>query len=133
MRSEVELKSESFFFTIKNDQYKFFPEIFEYFDKPHKRVSDIPNLVGQLNVFRDKIGILRVKCKLRYSESIATFPILMSNKSHLSRLIIRDLHHSLSHAGKYTVLSELRKTYWIPSIFSLVKKNPMGMYTMSSF
>ena len=32
-----------------------------------------------------------------------------------------DLHNKMSHAGIYSVLSELRKTFWIPSIFSLTK------------
>ena len=32
------------------------------------------------------------------------------------------MHRKLSHAGFYTLLSELRKEFWIPQCFSTVKK-----------
>ena len=38
------------------------------------------------------------------------------------QLIIKDAHEKLYHAGKYIVLSEIRKVYYVPTIYSIVKK-----------
>ena len=37
-------------------------------------------------------------------------------------LIIRKVHNNLNHLGTYSCLTALRKEYWIPRIFSLVKR-----------
>ena len=50
------------------------------------------------------------------------FPILLSKSSPLTKLIIFDYHHKLAHAGCYALLSQLRKQFWIPHYFSMVKK-----------
>ena len=50
---------------IAIEQRKQFPEILAYFDQPKASLKDIPNLVTQLNVYQDKFGILRVRCKFR--------------------------------------------------------------------
>ena len=50
------------------------------------------------------------------------FPLLISKSSPLSSLIIKDCHEKLSHGGCYSVLAEIRKQFWIPHIYSLVKK-----------
>ena len=47
--------------------------------------------------------------------------LLLPKKSHLTTLIVRYTHESLAHGGVYSVLSELRKFYWIPQYFSQVK------------
>ena len=50
-------------FVIIQDQQLNFPEIFQYFHCENKRKKDMPNLVGQLNVYVDKEGLLRVRSK----------------------------------------------------------------------
>ena len=40
-------------------------------------------------------------------------PILLPKHSHVTKLIIRDQHHKLAHAGRNHVLSSLRNKFWI--------------------
>lgn len=110
-------------FLLLNDQRLNFPEIVQYFSKSDPKKKDIPNLVTQLNIFPDKAGILRVKSKFEGKENqISKFPILLPKNSALSTLIIKNIHARMSHAGCYSVLSELRKEFYIPHSFSVVRK-----------
>ncbi|XP_068234742.1 uncharacterized protein [Palaemon carinicauda] len=108
---------------ILKDQLVYFPEVFDYFGSDLKRVKNIPNLVSQLNVYPDQVGILRVRSKCdRWKEGERCyFPILLHKHSELTKLIILDLHVRLKHAGCYSLLAELRKEFWIPHYFSVVK------------
>ena len=111
-------------YIIKTEQNIHFPNIFKYF-KIGGRIKDIPPIVLQLNLFVDKTGILRVKSKCETLTLIYphfNFPILLPNKSELTTLIINDIHMKCCHAGCYTVLKELRKQFWVPHGFSIVKK-----------
>ncbi|XP_068224659.1 uncharacterized protein, partial [Palaemon carinicauda] len=54
---------EAYHRVILLDQRSQFPEIFEYFNSASKKLSDIPPLVSQLNVYQDNKGLLRVKIK----------------------------------------------------------------------
>ena len=108
---------------IRRDQYKHFPEIVNYFTSKNKNLKDTPELINNLNIFRDKIGLLRVKAKLAsIGKSNDDFPILLSKDSTIASSIVIQLHQKLKHAGKYNVLSELRKKFFISSCFSFVKK-----------
>ena len=123
---------------VKVEQMKEFPEIFEYFSRDIKKLKDIPNLVKQLNIYADKFGILRVrsksdKLKNQKLYNRFNFPILLPKCSELTKLIVSDAHSKLSHAGLYSVLSELRKQFWIPSIFSVVKKTIKGCVICKRF
>ena len=46
----------------------------------------------------------------------------MVKKSFLVDLIIKDIHQKMSHSGVYAVMLELRKFYWILSIFCSIRK-----------
>ena len=109
---------------ILKEQQINFPEIFNYFESDIKRIKDIPILVGQLNVYPDQVGILRVrsKCDRWKNGERCYFPILLHKNSELTKLIILDLHIRLKHAGCYSLLAELRKEFWVPHYFSVVKK-----------
>ena len=96
---------------IIRDQQIHFPEVFEYFKLRSKRRLDMPNIVGQLNVFVDKDGLLRVRSKCEKLERHREFPIILSKNSSLTNLIVSDLHRILSHAGIYSVLAEMRKRF----------------------
>ena len=50
------------------------------------------------------------------------FPILLSKNSILANQIIRDTHETMFHAGIYSVLSELRKKFYITKCFATVKR-----------
>ena len=81
----------------------------------------MPNLVSQLNILPDKYGILRIYSKFKNS-GLNLAPILLSRSSKLTELIILEMHLKSNHAGLYTLLSQLRKEFWIPKYFSTVKK-----------
>ena len=83
----------------------------------------MPGIVSQLNVFRDKDGLLRVKSKfIRWNGTKENFPILLAKNSKLVQKLIFELHQRLHHSGCYSILSELSKNYYIPHRFSTVKK-----------
>jgi len=108
---------------ISTEQKICFPEVYNYFHS--KTVSMIPNLITQLNLFIDSDGIIRVKSKFRTPDSqgnISNYPILLPKCSKLTELIVRDIHESTAHSGCYAVLRELRKLFYIPCHFSVVKK-----------
>ena len=114
-------------YVIKHDQKEHFPELFTYFELKEKRLKDIPSLLNQLNLYQDRLGIVRVKNKLGKMaqtkiHALVNFPILLAKKSRLAYLLILDAHERLAHAGCYTILSELRKQFWITCMFSLVKR-----------
>ena len=113
-------------YVLRLDQKIHFESVFDYFEKSPKNVKDIPLLVKQLNIYLDKNGLLRVRSKFDPSKSYSSrdcyFPILISKHSELTSKIILDIHEKLSHAGCYTILSELRKKFWITHYYSIVKK-----------
>ncbi|XP_064090003.1 uncharacterized protein LOC135204009 [Macrobrachium nipponense] len=101
-----------------------FPEVFKYFDSSKRLLKDLPKIIGQLNLYIDKEGLLRVRSKLDKlkDDRRYRFPILLSKDSRLTKLIIENYHERFAHAGCYSLLSEIRKTFWIPWYFSTVKK-----------
>ena len=108
---------------ISYEQRKFFPEIFSYFEVGFCPTREIPALVTQFNLFLDEQGLLRVKSKFKkWNNTKQNFPLLLPRDSHLTKLIIWDAHMKLFHTGCYAVLTELRKHYYIPRQFSIVKK-----------
>lgn len=101
------------------DQSIHFPECINFFNSKSKKLKDIPNIVNQLNVYMDSDGLLRVRSKFRVG---IYDPVLLSRSSDLVTLIVSSRHIELSHAGKYTLLSDLRKLYYVSKFFSLVKR-----------
>lgn len=111
-------------FLVRTEQHCQFAEVFDYFSKKSPCIKDMPNLVMQLNIFIDREGILRVGSKMLKSKcyGINYFPVLLPNNSHLTRLIIESTHAKLSHGGVYSVLTELRRKFWISHCFSTAKR-----------
>lgn len=68
-----------------------------------------------LNPFIDDLGVLRVGGRIQNSNLpfFEKHPIILSNKCHLSELIIRQLHLVSLHGGPQLVLGLLRKKYWV--------------------
>ena len=52
----------------------------------------------------------------------AKHPMLLPKDSPVSILILRDIHERIGHMGKNSMLSELRQKFWIPQVFSCIKK-----------
>ena len=118
----------NFFFEAKNTIFKqeqriYFPECVEYLENPKPIKKEIPNLVTQMNLYFDECGVIRVKCKtVRGTDpKICYAPIFIPRKSFLTEAIIMHLHNTHAHIGKYHVLRELRKEYWVNKAFSAVK------------
>ena len=109
---------------LKTEQSIHFHDIVCYFSIKNPSVKEMPNLVSQLNIFIDGCGLLRVGSKIpkgkRYCNNY--FPILLSKNSNLTKLLVLSAHAKLFHSGVYSVLTELRRNYWIPSCFSVVKR-----------
>ena len=107
-------------FLIINEQKNLFQDVYAFLESPSKRNKDIPALVNKYNLYRDEKGVLRVKSKL--PKSPAVNPILLGKSSTLTSLVIRQTHESLGHRGVFSVMRELRKTFWVESCMSAVKK-----------
>lgn len=120
----TQIPSEALRKIILSDQKKHFPEIFCFFTGKNSS-KHMPNIVGQLNIFQDKSGLLRVKNKgvcWKDCDGNPQFPILLSKDSLTTEKIITKFHNKMMHSGTYSLLSELRKQFWIPHCFSTVKK-----------
>ena len=104
---------------LSKDQHKYFADVFRYFESGLHAIKDIPDIVNNLNLFIDEQGLIRVKGKVKHRNY---FPLLLSNESYLTELIILDVQQRLAHSGCYHVLAELRRHYFIPKHFSMVKK-----------
>ncbi|XP_068247877.1 uncharacterized protein [Palaemon carinicauda] len=106
---------------IGKEQENNFPEVCEFFKKSHTLKRNIPNLVTQMNIFQSKDTLLRIRSKFGRNEQIF-FLVLLPKHSLLTKLLIRDMHVSLGHAGVYSILAQLRKQFWIIHFYSTVKK-----------
>ena len=129
---------ESVNMVILNDQLRYFPEVFEFFARKSNKIKDIPNIVSQLNLYIDTNGLIRVKSKCDKLKDIKkfgrfSFPLLIHKDSPLSKLIIYNLHEKLFHAGYFATIAEIKKRFWIPKIFSLVKKCLSSCVTCKRF
>ena len=110
---------------LKTAQKLAFPEIFQYFERKNPALKDMPNLVRQLNIYKDKNDMLRVCSKFqRFNKDFkgSYFPFLLPKDSRVTELVILDLHAKFAHAGIYALLNEMRKRFYIPRYFSTVKK-----------
>ena len=113
----------SFNYVISNEQKKHFGKELEYLSCKGKVTrEDIPSLIFQLNLFLDEEGIIRVKSKFGRFQNKRYTPILLPKKGWVTTKIIEHNHKLMLHAGIYTVLNQLRKEFFIPSIYSMVKK-----------
>jgi transposase InsO family protein len=67
--------------------------------------------------------VLRVGGRLRRSEleHETKHPILLPKRSHVTELIIREIHERLGHSGRNHVLSSLREQYWVINSNSAVR------------
>nr|CAI5869037.1 unnamed protein product [Callosobruchus analis] len=76
-----------------------------------------------LNPFIDKNGVLRVTERLENSNLRfdKNFPIILPPKNHVVRLLIKQEHERLFHAGQQAVLTSLRLKFWIISGLKEVK------------
>lgn len=81
------------------------------------------NLITQLNLFLCPSGLIRVRGKIRNSDSMRNFkfPILLHKNSLLTHLIISDYHIKIKHVGIYKLLHLVQNEFWIPSALQTIK------------
>ncbi|VDL84271.1 unnamed protein product [Nippostrongylus brasiliensis] len=75
------------------------------------------NALRHLNLYKDPLGLLRCRGRLGRSnlDDDAKFPLLILQKTQLSRLIIEECHGRL-HTGISHTMSKVREHYWIPKL-----------------
>ena len=120
--TDSDLRLNSLKCLIKCEQQLYYSNEHEFLKNPTNAKNDIPPLSSKMNLFLDCDGLIKVKCKFGRFQGNFQYPILLPKDSTLTALIIRDQHFSLSHASFYTLLANMRKKFWIESVYSTVKK-----------
>lgn len=71
-----------------------------------------------------KDSLLRVGGRLSKScmPAEAVHPAIVPKDSHITTLILRDIHEKLGHSGRNYMLSRLRQKFWIPTANSTIRK-----------
>ena len=90
--------------------------------KLHKNLSKVSPL-RKLSPFLDQTGIVRVGGRLSnspYSYDVK-HPVLLP-LHYVTELLIKDIHSTVGHLGRETVLASLRKKYWVITGNSAVRK-----------
>ena len=77
--------------------------------------SSMNNIFRILNPFTDEKGLLRFGGRLNNSslKYDTKHPIILPGSSAIVQLMMRDSHVTLGHLGRATMLSHLRRKYWI--------------------
>lgn len=80
--------------------------------------------IANLNPFLDTDAILRVGGRLSKSQLCydQKFPIILSNKCNLTKLIVLDAHRKTLHGGIQLTLNIVNQSYWIVNAKNVVKK-----------
>jgi len=116
VRTRLELLNNARALCIKQEQSRFFAQEIEFLSSD--KISCIPPLVRNLNIFVDDQGLLRTRgrydqCKL-FPYNIAN-PIVLPRQSNLTRVLIEDTHVQQKHLGVASTLAALRKKgLWVP-------------------
>ena len=69
-------------------------------------------------------GLLRVGGRLSRTDALldVKHPILLPKSSHVSKLVICDVHQQVGHMSKNTMLSTLRQSFWVLGANSIIKQ-----------
>ena len=120
--SEITVEQRAFNLVIRQEQYKHFDAEFDYFESGLKNIKDIPENVQRFNLYKDEDKLLRVRSKFGRFNCKKFHPVFLPNDNPLTELLILHYHKQTSHGGVYSVLNILRKSFWIPNVFVLVKR-----------
>ena len=82
----------------------------------------------KLSPFLDDECFLRVGGRL--NNSFATYdvkhPLILPGKAHITSLIVKEMHCTLGHMGRESILTKLREKFWILGGNNLVRKIVKG-------
>ncbi len=91
----------------------------------HAIVSGGKNpLVYQLGLQLDDNGMIKcTNSRLDFSDlpERSIYPLLLPRKSHLTTLIVQDVHKQIMHSGVNYTLAKVRNFYWIPKGRAVVR------------
>ncbi|XP_063447979.1 uncharacterized protein LOC134727528 [Mytilus trossulus] len=81
------------------------------------RDKNLP-LVRQLRLFIDTEGVIRCAGRIHNSQldDSAKFPVLLPKKNQFTDLVILNAHLQMLHSGAGQTITQIRQSYWIPSI-----------------
>ena len=121
-----DVREKGFIHLIRVMQKQCFPEELEYLAKIHTSYEGVPKLVKNFNLFVDKNGIMRSKGRISKNTVLsydAINPILLYDKHHLTKLIIRDAHWTCKHMGVESTLNYLRHSgFWVLNVRNATRK-----------
>ncbi|KAK9703675.1 methyltransferase (DUF5641) [Popillia japonica] len=108
---EVNTRRRSYLCLIRLSQREMFPN--EY-SALHRGISVCKGHVMALNPFLDDKDIIRVGGRLANAdfEYDKKYPILLSSKHYLTKLIFQREHLRLYHAGPQLLLASVREKFW---------------------
>jgi hypothetical protein len=80
--------------------------------------------IANLDPFIDQDEILKVGGRLLRANlpHNAKHQVILPKDSHISRLILDQIHSDVGHSGRNYMLSRLRETYWIVNANSAIRK-----------
>ncbi len=118
---KLNINEQAINYIVRSSQRIAYEEIFYFFE--HQNTKPLP-IVTQLNLFIDDNGLIRVDSKMKRlrAKFKQRCPLLLDRNSSVAKSIIRDAHINLLHAGIYKVLNVIRYDFWIPRLYSSVKK-----------
>lgn len=106
---------------FRMSQEEFFADVFETI----KKKTNLPkgHQLARANLCMSKNGHILINSRVRNPTSPKEPKqlVLLSAKSELTRLLIRSLHTTYSHAGISAMTSILGETYYIPNLRNLLK------------
>ena len=78
----------------------------------------------KLQPFLDNEGLLRVGGRLNYSNLnySSKHPVILPNKCKIVTYLVSEIHKSLGHSGRQTMVSVIRNKYWIIGLNSCIRK-----------
>ncbi|XP_003740017.1 uncharacterized protein LOC100900103 [Galendromus occidentalis] len=113
-RSPKELYFAAEAFIIRREQRQHFPR--ELAATGAKERLPTNSKLAAFSTFIDADGLLRVKTRLHevsYMSDDERNPIVLPGESRFARILIVDIHRINAHFGITTVLSHLRRRYWV--------------------
>ncbi|XP_033106055.1 uncharacterized protein LOC117108202 [Anneissia japonica] len=85
----------------------------------HKKSSSLRRLDP---VIKNKLLCVGGRLQRANIDVMSKHQVLLPRNSHVSRLILRDIHETNGHLGKNHILAKLRQQYWIVGTPSLIKQ-----------
>jgi len=106
--------------------------LFQVYVVQHKRFSDVfrgivkkqrNGLQKELDLTPNEFGILMCHGRFLTAEMSedAKYPKLLPWREHFTRLVIKEIHERLTHAGISHTLSTLQQEYWLPQVSAEVR------------